>query len=88
MKNLCRALSWIVLLCGIFGSLYIAEAYGLEVKTSTITAKRNWGLTIGIYIGAMISTLVIFAILGALAKILERLEPKKEEHNEIEQEER
>ena len=90
MKDFCRVLSWIVLILGLIGAFLIANTYGVITKVSTskwgnvsTETQRDWPLTIGIFIGTAISALVIFAILGALAEIIERLEPRKETNDEI-----
>lgn len=78
MKSFLKGLSYTILVLGTIGSFCLANVFGKELTYSSYLGKsytiRDTGLTIGIFAGSLISTLILFAILLGLASILENQE--------------
>lgn len=83
MRKFCEALATITLILGIIGAILLASTYGVSYQEETIgtyintvkmVEQREWGLTIGIFVGITFSTIVLSTILFGISEILKRLE--------------
>ena len=74
MKKLLSALATLEAIFGGIGCFIIAYQAGNVVDFTfqgTTYYERDWGLTIGIFLGSAFTVLVVFAILVSLCTILE-----------------
>lgn len=80
MSGICRILGKITLVLGLIGAFAVAMIYGetyqdeIIYKTVKTVTQRNWGLTIGLFVGIAFSAVILAVILMALGDILETLE--------------
>ena len=64
MKNICKYIGIVILILGIIGSFIISS------KLGNLGYERNWGLTIGYFVGGVFVTVVQSIILFALSELL------------------
>lgn len=84
MKKWLNGLGWTVCLLGLIGSFFLACYGGMQEYGNYYTYyDRNWGLTIGIFTGGFISTMIITFVLFALAEFLENQEKILKQQNDI-----
>lgn len=77
MQKICNMLSKFILVWGGVGSIIAAIAFGKETTVSiygAVDTERNWGLTIGILIAALISVFLLYVLFASLSEILENQE--------------
>ena len=83
MKNLCRYLSFFVLGFGTIGAIVLASTLGISLTVKEkgyygtgieTVEKRDWGTTIGIFIGTMFCVVVIYVTLRALCELHEKVD--------------
>lgn len=74
--NLCSVLSVFVLVFGTIASIYYSYSFGVVSKVGLydIKEERNVLLTICIFLTLFSSSLILYAILSTLGKILHKLE--------------
>lgn len=71
MKKICSVLATLTLIFGLIGAFILAKDLGMPNLFDT---ERNWGVTIGVFIGIACSAVVLSVILFALSQILENQE--------------
>ena len=81
MAKFLRVLSIIVLVLGILGTIFLAFKFGTAEKTVATylgvpetKTSFNVGLFFGYLVGGGLSTTILYAILGGLSEVLEKLE--------------
>lgn len=77
MKSAIKTLGYVIEIVGIIGSFVLAKTMGVSAeinKNGILESSRNWGLTIGIFLGYLITISAIALILIGIAEILEKLE--------------
>lgn len=73
--KVCRYLAVIILLLGIIGSVILASNLGVSYDTSGyyLIEERNWGTTIGIFCGGVLSSAFMSSVLWFFAEVLIKL---------------
>ena len=71
MKKICSVLATLTLIFGLIGAFILAKDLGMPNLFDT---ERNWGVTIGVFIGIACSAVVLSVILFAISEILENQE--------------
>lgn len=77
MKNTIKTFGYIIEILGVIGSFFLSKVMGMSVeinKNGNLESARNWGLTIGVFLGCVITISAIALILLGIAEILEKLE--------------
>lgn len=74
VKNLTKYVGYAILVLGLIGGIVLAAKFGVHVNYTYGYTRREWPLTIGIFVGGALSTLCISAILLGISEILEHLE--------------
>ncbi len=77
MKNTIKTFGCIIEILGVIGSFFLAKVMGISAeinRNGKLETARNWGLTIGIFLGCVITISAIALILLGIAEILEKLE--------------
>ena len=70
MEKNCMVMGWIVEVLGLIASFSLAKTFGVSMTYETL--ERNWGLTIGIFLGCFLMASAIAFILFGISEALER----------------
>lgn len=81
-KNISKFAGYTVMVLGIIGSIVVAKVFGSSVDRFGYV-DRDWGLTIGIFIGGLLSTLCTSGILLGIGAMLEYLETITHKLNDV-----
>lgn len=71
MKSLCRTLSYVELITGTIGSIFLSNKLGVEVNFRTLDLERDISSTITIFVSSMLCVITFWVILYAISEILE-----------------
>lgn len=83
MKKACYVLGIIVIVAGLVGAVILAHRLGVTVdivtsgsyyKFTETVSNRDWGTTIGIFVGVLFPSIVLGIMLFAFSDILEKLD--------------
>lgn len=80
MSGICRVLGRLTLIFGLVGAFVLASIYGETYREETfyttvkLIPQRDWGLTIGIFVGSAFSVVILAVILLAISDIIDMLE--------------
>ena len=83
MKKVCYVFGIFIIFAGFIGAIILADKLGVSIEvvtsgyyyklTETVT-QRNWGVTIGVFIGVLFPCIVLAVMLFAFNNILEKLD--------------
>ncbi|WP_312441524.1 hypothetical protein [Lacrimispora sp.] len=74
MKTLCKTLAYVELVLGTIGSIILTYTLGTKLDYHTLKFERDGAATFAIFVSAMLSVIILWAILCAFSKILENQE--------------